>query len=219
MSATYYKFTNEDGSSCNGGSGKWVRNRWRSVKGGIVPCSNGLHLCREQDLLHWFGPKLWIAEVDVGGEIVEQSDKFVVRRARVVEHVETWNERTARLFACDCAQKAMDLVGSPDPRSLTAIEVARRYAQGKATRDELAAARAAARDVALDATLDAAWAAARDAALDAAWAAARAAAWAAWAAAGTTAWDAAAVAVADAADAARKWQTERLMQYLRGVAK
>jgi hypothetical protein len=68
-----------------------------------------------------------------------------------------------------------------DDRSLTAIRVARLYAEGKATKDELAAAwdaawaaaRAAAWDAARDAAWDAARAAARASARDAAWAAAR----------------------------------------------
>ena len=51
---------------------------------------------------------------------------------------------------------ALSLVESPDPRSLAAIEVARRYAVGAATRGELAAARAAARAAAWAAELAAA---------------------------------------------------------------
>lgn len=49
-------------------------------------------------------------------------------------------ERTLRIFACDCAESAKPT----DPRSLAAIAVARRYADGLATADELRAARVAA---------------------------------------------------------------------------
>ena len=100
-----------------------------------------------------------------------------------------------RLAACYYATRALKRerkVGrEPDKRSWEAVRVARRFAQGKATREELDAARdaavAAARDAAVAAATDAAWAAARDAAVavarDAAGAAAGAAAWAAaWAA-------------------------------------
>ena len=62
-----------------------------------------------------------------------------------------------------------------DMRPRNAIEVARRYAQGKATPEELRSAW----DAAWDAARDAACAAARDAAWAAAWAAARYAVWAA----------------------------------------
>ena len=94
-------------------------------------------------------------------------------------------DRQLRLFACWCAKEAMKLVKNPDPRSLKAIEVAEAFAEGNVTKEELAAAWAAAGDVA--------------------WAAARAAAWAAaWAAAGD-------VARAAAGDA----QIDRLLIYFK----
>jgi hypothetical protein len=83
------------------------------------------------------------------------------------------HDRTLRLFAVWCARntplpdgrKTGELM--TDPRSLAALDVAERFANGQASADELAAA----------------WAAARAAAWAAAWAAARAAGEAAWAAA------------------------------------
>jgi hypothetical protein len=88
-----------------------------------------------------------------------------------------------RLFACDCAERALLLERKdgrePDKRSWRAIEVSRQYALGHATDDELTAA------------MDAAWAA---------WAAwASWAAWAAWAAA----WAAACAEALASEDAAR----------------
>ena len=83
--------------------------------------------------------------------------------------------REWRLFAVWCARQVQHLM--TDPRSLTALDVAERHADGLATDEELAAAGAAAGDAARDAARaaawDAAWAAARDAAWDAAGAAAR----------------------------------------------
>lgn len=64
---------------------------------------------------------------------------------RLLRRVETWNKRTARLFAADCAEAVVHLCGD-DPRPRAAIDVARRYARGEASRDELDAARAAAWD-------------------------------------------------------------------------
>jgi len=112
-------------------------------------------------------------------------------------------DREVRLYAVWCARQVQHLM--KDARSIAALDVAERFANGDATESKLAAARAAARDAARDAASDAArdaaWAAARaaarDAASDAAWAAASwAAAWdaardAAWAAAWAAAWDAA----------------------------
>jgi hypothetical protein len=107
---------------------------------------------------------------------------------------EPGHDREWRLFAVWCARRVQHLM--TDPRSIAALDVAERYANGAATQDELtaagAAARAAAGAAAGSAAGSAAWAAARaaagSAAGSAAWAAARAAA---WAAAGSAAWAAA----------------------------
>ena len=201
---TVYKVLAEDGSPHHGGNGTWLLpqgdepGEWMPpIDGELVPCNNGYHLCREQDLVHWLGPVIYQAEYR--GEVVEHVDKIVVREARLVSRLETWNGRTARLFARDCAERVLHLYEREKPddsRVRNCIEVARQYADGKATLDDLNAAR------------DAAWAAA----WDAAGAAARAAA-------GAAAWAAAGDAAGDAAGAAeRKWQTTRHMQYLRGEA-
>ena len=82
------------------------------------------------------------------------------------------NDRQRRLFAADCAERALlrerEAGHEPDPRSWRAVEVARRFANGNATAEELSAAWAAARDAARAAARDAAWDAARDAARESA---------------------------------------------------
>jgi len=93
-----------------------------------------------------------------------------------------YTDRELRLFACECAERALSRIENPDPRSVEAIRVARLYANGEATKDELAAAYAAAA---------AAYAVAYAAAADAA---------------------AAAAAYTAVADAERKWQIERLKE-------
>lgn len=87
------------------------------------------------------------------------------------------DDKTLRLFAIACARRVQHLMN--DQRSLDALDVAERYANGNATEDELYAASDAARAAAWDAAMAAAMAAAWDAAWYAAWAAARYAAWAA----------------------------------------
>ena len=127
-------------------------------------------------------------------------------------------------FACRCAEDALSRIDNPDPRSINAIAIKRRWIAGEATDEELAAARTAAW---------AAQAAAQDAARTAARAAvrvARTAAWAAQAAAQDAArtaaratWTAARAAVRvartaaqDAAEAAaRNAQVDMLTQMLR----
>ena len=111
--------------------------------------------------------------------------------------------RDLRWLACDWAEEALlreRAAGrEPDPRSWAAVEVARRYARGEATTEELAAAWDSAWDAwaaaeaavwAAEDSAGAAWAATEAAV----WAAAEAAVWAAEAAAedaaGAAAWDA-----------------------------
>ncbi|MFZ1975826.1 MAG: putative immunity protein [Candidatus Acidiferrales bacterium] len=96
-----------------------------------------------------------------------------------------------RLFACDCAERVLHIYERDNSGKALreAIEVARRFANGKATKKELAAAR------------ETAWETARAAARAAAWDAARDAPRAAWAAARDA-----------ASDAEAKWQLEHFNQ-------
>ena len=98
----------------------------------------------------------------------------------LVTKMEWSNEKDLRLMAVAFARQVQHLM--KDQRSINALDVAERYANGEANIDELTAARAAAREAA--------------AASDAAWAA-----WAAWAA-GAAGKAAAAWDVARAADVA-----------------
>jgi hypothetical protein len=89
------------------------------------------------------------------------------------------DDRKLRLFACDCAERVLPIFEKDYPndnRPRRAIEVARLFADGKATDEERNAARAAAGNAARAAARDAARAAARNAARAAARDAARAAA-------------------------------------------
>ncbi len=140
------------------------------------PCYQPIKVVNED----WSGTVLDVLALDIP----------IADRFWVVLREELLSQKILRLFVVRCALGVQYLMR--DERSIKVLEVAERFAFGEATDDELAAARAAARDAAWAAATDAAWAAARaaarvaatDAATDAAWAAMRAAAW-------TAAWDAA----------------------------
>lgn len=129
------------------------------------------------------------------------------------------SERFSRLLACDCAGRVLPIYEAQypeDDRPRKAIEIARRYANGEVTLDELSAARDAvidaSRAVAVDAVWYAAWAAAWAASGDSkvvAMHASQNATWAAWAATQ-------AIRVA-AYVAERKWQEQRLREILEEV--
>lgn len=197
MTKKFYKVLSEGRKSCYGGEMTWEPGLWYEISGELVPCKNGFHLCKDEDLLDWLGEEVWEAEVE--GEIIDHDNKVVVRKARITKRCNL-TDRNARLFACDCAQQVAHLI--PGPEAQECIDVARRYAEGNASYEELSAAR----EAAWEKTREAAWdpagavAAAREAVWSTAdlvaWVAARNAAWAsaratAKAEAGATAWEAA----------------------------
>jgi hypothetical protein len=170
------------------------------IEGRLELCARGLHASRNP--LDALGFRLdgILTLVRLRGEIVEGSDKVCASERETVAVMDpATQDRVLRLLACTYAEWVIRWSGvEPDQRSIDAIDCARRFAWGQATREELAAALDAALDAARDAARAAAGAAAAgaaalDAARDAAWAAARDAAArdAAWDAAWAAAWDAA----------------------------
>lgn len=230
----YYKTLGSDGSCCHGGTGKWPLpvegkpGEWMPfIEGTLTPCKNGYHILTINQLLPWLNEAIF--EVEVKGEIVSQSDKSVCREARLLRKLETWNEQTARLFACDCVERVLPIFEKcypNDQRPRQAITITRLFAEGKATQEEL--------DVAWVAAWDVARAAALVAAQDTVWSGAWAAAWkvaraavqtaassVAWAVVWNVARETALVAAQDVACDAEmagllsiRWQIERLKSYL-----
>lgn len=205
----YYKVLGKNGKACHGGSGSWhlpkngKPGKWMPKIENIEPCVRGYHLCEAVDLLEWLNEEIY--EAEGRGKSIRHDNKTVFEQARLIRKINAWNEKTARLFACECAERVLPIFERERPdddRPRKVIEAARKYADGLISKEEIDAARAAARGAAWDAAGAAAWAAARGAARDAARDAAWAAAWAA--------------ARAAARAAEKKWQTERLMKVLRG---
>lgn len=154
---TPLKFT-APGGQAYAGRGKWHLPRWdqpgewmRDYKSKPMLCQRGYHWCEARHAVHHLHAECYL--IEPRGETVRGDDKCVSQGARLLRRVETWNDRTARLFAADCAEAVVHFCGD-DPRLRAAIETARRFARGEATQAELDAARAAASD---------AWAAASDA--------------------------------------------------------
>ena len=106
------------------------------------PCYDPSRHLRED----WSGTVLDILKHE---KIPPQDKLWVVCRESLID------DRTLRLFAVWCARQMQHLM--TDERSIAALDVAERHANGDATDDELAAARAAARAAAGDAAGDVAW--------------------------------------------------------------
>ena len=138
---------------------------WLPVVDEIKLCEKGYHAAGKENLVDWINVQLF--EVELGADVVDGDKKSVSSKMRFLRKVDAWNDRTARLFACWCAEQVLPIYEKHypnDTRPRNSIDVARRYANGEATAKELAAARAAAWAAVGAAARDAAWAAARDAA-------------------------------------------------------
>jgi hypothetical protein len=198
---TYYKFlTGENKGEYSGFDysdylprrgkpGKWLPK----IKE-LYMCESGYHVCLKKDLQNWLNDDLYV--VEIRGGMIDGDDKVAAEQMRFIKKVEGWNKKNLRLAAVEIVRRIALPVwkkNNPDDTEIKKVlGVVKRYANGNATDNELAAAWDAARAAAWDAARDAARAAAWDAARDAARAAARAAAW-------DAAWDAARAAARDAA--------------------
>lgn len=185
------------------GVGRWTRHLDPTE---LEHYAYGYHVVQRNRLVEWLQSTIYEAEVCPDHEPLVTEGKTITCRVKLTHRFDTWNERTARLFAADVAEHVLPHARDEDRAMLAnVLTVVRRYARGEATDQELAAARAAgyAAGVAGVAAWAAAWAA--DAGYAAGYAA-RAAARVAAKAAGA-AWD-----------AEREWQTDRLFAYLEGRA-
>jgi hypothetical protein len=160
----------------------------------LVLCSWGLHASEWAIDALSYAPGSLVCRVELGGEILRDTDKLCARERRVL-----WMaDATIALheFSAWAAEWILDKLEAEgdfkaDPRSHAAIAAKRAWLKGEISDQQLAAAWAAAWAVARAVAGAAAGADAGDDAGDAAWAAARAAAGAARADAGDAAWAAA----------------------------
>lgn len=150
----YFKVLNAENRSCNGGNpelvwslpvqnadGSWTPGAWMPVVEGVLAlCANGYHLTDEKHLLGWLNATIYEAEPST--DMVKGDDKIVCRSVRLLKRL-SWDERVARPFACDCAERVLPIYEKDHPddkRPRHAIEVARLFADGKATQTEIESA-------------------------------------------------------------------------------
>ncbi|MBN1628866.1 MAG: hypothetical protein JW990_03810 [Thermoleophilia bacterium] len=146
---TFYKFLQPDGRAREGRfwllptrkdrPGAWMP----AASGELERCANGYHIFDKSGALYWLGHGALLVEVKTRGEVMEVGHKYIAREVHVRRVLPGWNERTARLFAADCAARVLRVFESKhpnDPGPRAAILTARRHASGQATDEELAAA-------------------------------------------------------------------------------
>ena len=120
---------------------QWAEGKWLDVEGELEMCETGIHVCRPQDLVYWIDAELW--EMETRGEVLQGGDKLCVRSARPLHRIETWHEKSARLFTADCAEDVLHIFEAYRPTDLRPREVitaARRYAVGEIDAAALATA-------------------------------------------------------------------------------
>jgi hypothetical protein len=116
MKSPLFKVLSANGQPVHGGAahwslprkedGRWVPGAWMPPATNIVPCERGYHLVTADQLFHWFGPRIFVAEGR--GDHVVYDEKHVYSEARLLRETE-WTDRTARLFAADCAEHVLPL--------------------------------------------------------------------------------------------------------------
>jgi len=128
---------------------------WLAHTGELIMCESGLHASKHPFDALKYAPGAMLCLVEVDGEIIEDDDKLVCRRRRIIARRDATS--MLREFARVQALSVAHLWQMPD--------IVRQYLE---TDDESlrAAANAAARAAASAAAWDAAWAAAWDAARD-----------------------------------------------------
>jgi len=119
--------------------GKWKPGKWTwALRDSLDWWDDGVFLCHKHELIDHLGPVLYEAESH--GEYVDYQYRPVYKKIRLLRQVETWNERTMRLFVCDCVEHAIDLCEQWGKFYFAArrwIESIRQFANGKLSNTEL----------------------------------------------------------------------------------
>jgi hypothetical protein len=104
-----YKFLRVDGTGVftrfawplpDDGPGAWVETV-------VDPCRSGIHACRLGDLPYWAGRVLY--EIELDGDLVEQTTKVVASRGRLLRRIEAWDDDFRATYTRYCADRAHEI--------------------------------------------------------------------------------------------------------------
>jgi hypothetical protein len=104
---TFYKLFAADGRTLYGRPA-WG-TRWQPpVKGSLVECRNGYHVCTDTQTPNWLREGCTVWEVETKGRVLDVGDKTVVRTARLVRKIGTFDAPARKAYdeACASALKA-----------------------------------------------------------------------------------------------------------------
>ncbi len=223
----YYKVLGADGEAIHGGRGKWHLpvgkhpGKWMPVISDPKLCERGYHVTTVDHLSCFLSSAKLICVAEIRGAIFDGDDKLVASEARIIK-ASRWDDRSARLFAADCAERVLSIFEKAHPtddRPRRAIKAARDFANGLISADELSAAASASAAYAYASSASAAYASGASASSasvsSVSYASAASAASAAYAAYAYAAYAYAYASSASGAYAAeRAWQGQRILHYL-----
>jgi hypothetical protein len=119
---------------------RWPVGEWVET-GSVDPCRDGIHACSIRDLPIWIDAELW--EIELDGEIVEQTRKLVAPRGRLGRRLEEWSPALLREFGLACLKRTRERVGFLPILSGYVVDVDKLVAEGRVPLGAFAAARAA----------------------------------------------------------------------------
>jgi hypothetical protein len=119
---------------------RWPLDRWVEAES-VETCRGGIHACRVRHLPIWMGAELW--EIELDGDVIEQTRKLVARRGRLARRVDEWNGELLERFGTFCIERTRRRVGFLPVTSGYVVDVERFVAQRRFAIAGFAAARAA----------------------------------------------------------------------------
>lgn len=178
-----FHFLKEDMTAGSGNEPPWTVGEERECTGEIQLCVRGYHSSPTWFDALQYAPGNIACIVEVSEPIRKDGNKMVSHKRKLIDC--RYAGRTLREFACDCAERVIGNDNENFEQLKNCIEVARKFARGEATSEQLTAAKYAA-DSAAQSAVDftaqsavcyAAEITARSAAIHAARCAAKYAAW------------------------------------------
>lgn len=109
-----------------------------TATGRLAICRNGMHASRRAIDAIRYAPGPVACRVCLSGEIVVEEDKVCARSRTVLWMADA--SAVLRDFIVSCGEWLLTQEHTPDPRSLAAVDTARAYLRGIASRDEFDAA-------------------------------------------------------------------------------
>src|SRR5690606_30188392 len=130
-----YHFLRSDMTAGSGDEPHWRVGEERTLEGPIALCCCGYHSAPSwYDALR-YAPGPIACLVEISDPVERDETKQVSRTRKLLVAVNA--ERELRLFACECAERALrrerECGREPDPRLWEAVRVARAFAHGQAT--------------------------------------------------------------------------------------